>query len=382
MSTILIVDDQPHNTELLEAFLSPHGFGLIKASTGAEALDILAAGRVDLMLLDVMMAGMDGFEVTRRVRHDGVNALLPIILVTALRGTEDRIKGIDAGCDDFISKPIDRLELLARVRSLLKVKAYNDLLADYRKNLEAMVAARTEELSRAVERLKASSLETIYRLSTASEFSDEDTGLHLKRMSHYAAAVARQMRLSEVMVEAMLFASPLHDLGKIGVPDSILCKPGELDALEWEIMKQHTIIGARILKNSDADFIRLGEVIALHHHEKWDGTGYPHGLKALDIPQCARIAAIADVFDALTSRRAYKEPFSVERSLSIIREGRGTHFDPEVVDAFLSIEDEILTIKRQHHEDDEQSEELSELKVLWGQYADRHLSGREVHING
>ena len=341
---ILIVDDQPQNIELLEAYLAPQGYEIVTAKSGDEAFEKLSANPIHLMLLDVMMPGMDGFEVTRRVRRDNMHRLLPIILVTALRETEDRVKGIEAGCDDFISKPLDKMELLARVRSLLKVKAYNDLMANYRKMLEAEVVRRTEELRQALERVKAVSLDTIYRLSMASEYKDEDTGAHIKRMTLYAVAIARRMELDESIIETILYAAPMHDLGKIGIPDRILMKEARLDPEEWDIMKQHTVIGAKILKNSDAEFIRMGETIARHHHEKWDGTGYPDGLKGIEIPITCRIAAIADVFDALTSKRPYKKAFSVERSLAIIREGRGNHFDPDVVDAFLAIQDEIHAI--------------------------------------
>jgi putative two-component system response regulator len=178
----------------------------------------------------------------------------------------------------------------------------------------------------------------------ASEYKDEDTGAHIKRMTLYAVAIARRMELDESIIETILYAAPMHDLGKIGIPDRILMKEARLDPEEWDIMKQHTVIGAKILKNSDAEFIRMGETIARHHHEKWDGTGYPDGLKGIEIPITCRIAAIADVFDALTSKRPYKKAFSVERSLAIIREGRGNHFDPDVVDAFLAIQDEIHAI--------------------------------------
>ena len=365
---ILVVDDQPQNIELLEAYLVPQGYEIVKAANGEEALEKLSGNQIDLILLDVMMPGMDGFEVTRRVRQDDKTRLLPIILVTALRETEDRVKGIEAGCDDFISKPVDKMELLARVRSLLKVKAYNDLMSNYRKELESEVTSRTEELKRAFERIKAASLDTIYRLSMASEYKDEDTGAHIKRMSRYSAAVARRMGLDESTVETILYAAPMHDLGKIGIPDLILVKPAKLDPVEWEIMKLHTVIGAKILKGSDAEFIRLGETIAQYHHEKWDGSGYPNGLKGIEIPIAGRIAAIADVFDALTSKRPYKEPFSVEKSLAIIREGRGSHFDPDVVDAFFAIQDEILTIKKQYAEDNQQAFDIPELKALLQQY--------------
>jgi putative two-component system response regulator len=350
---ILVVDDQPQNIELLEAYLVPQGYEIVKAANGEEALGKLSDNQIDLILLDVKMPGMDGFEVTRRVRQDDKKRLLPIILVTALRETEDRVKGIEAGCDDFLSKPVDKMELLARVRSMLKVKAYNDLMSNYQKELESEVTGRTEELKHAFEKIKAASLETIYRLSMAAEYKDKETGAHIKRMSLYSAAVTRRMGLTESTIETILYAAPMHDLGKIGIPDLILMKPAKLDPVEWEIMKQHTVIGAKILQGSDAEFIRLGETIALSHHEKWDGSGYPNSLKGIEIPITGRITAIADVFDALTSKRPYKEPFSVEKSLAIIREGRGSHFDPDVADAFFAIQDEILTIKKQYDDDNQ-----------------------------
>jgi putative two-component system response regulator len=254
---ILVVDDQLQNIELLEAHLVPQGYEIVKAASGEEALGKLSGNQIDLILLDVMMPGMDGFEVTRRVRQDDNNRLLPIILVTALRETEDRVKGIEAGCDDFISKPVDKMELLARVRSLLKVKAYNDLMRNYQKELESEVTCRTVDLKHAFERIKAASLDTIYRLSMAAEYKDEDTGAHIKRMSRYSAAVARRIGLNDSTIETILYAAPMHDLGKIGIPDLILVKPAKLDPAEWEIMKLHTVIGAKILKGSDAEFIRL-----------------------------------------------------------------------------------------------------------------------------
>ena len=375
---ILVVDDQVQNIELLEAHLVPHGYEIIRAVNGEDALDKLSGNQIDLILLDIMMPGMDGFEVTRRVRQSKKNHLLPVILVTALWETEDRIKGIEAGCDDFISKPIDKLELLARIRSLLKVKDYNDLMLNYRTELESEVTARTAQLNQALLRLKTTSLDTIYRLSMASEYKDEDTGAHIKRMSRYSAAVARRMGLDENIIETILYAAPMHDLGKIGIPDQILMKPGKLDLAEWKIMKMHTVIGAKILQGSDAEFIKLGESIALSHHEKWDGSGYPNGDKGLEIPIAGRIVAIADVFDALTSKRPYKEPFSIEKSLAIVKEERGTHFDPNVVDAFFDIQDEILNIKKQYSEDNQKIIEFPNMEALLIQYS---LSDANTAVN-
>ncbi len=369
---ILVVDDQLQNIELLEAHLVPQGYEIVSATNGEEALEKLISNNIDLILLDVMMPGMNGFEVTRRIRQNTIHRLLPIILVTALYEKEDRIKGIDAGCDDFLSKPFDKTELLARVQSLLKVKAYNDLLRNYEKELELEVTKRTEELKHALEKIKTASIETVLRLSIAAEYRDEDTGAHLKRVSHYAVAVSRRMGMDKNDVESIFHAAPMHDLGKIGIPDQILVKPTKLDQTEWGIMKQHAVIGASILKGSNAEFIQLGATIALGHHEKWDGSGYPHNLKETAIPIACRIISIVDVFDALTSKRPYKEPFSVEKSLSIIKEGSGTHFDPDVVDAFFAVQEEILLIKKQYGDDVEEAIDLPELKALLRQYS-RHF---------
>ena len=365
---ILIIDDQVQNIELLEAYLAPEGYEIIKAFNGKDALNIIAANQIDLVLLDIMMPGIDGFEVIRRVRQGEKNRLLPIILVTALKEKEDRVKGIEAGCDDFISKPVDKLELLARVHSLLKVKAYNDLMLNYRTELESEVTARTQQLKQALQRIKTASLDTIYRLSMASEYKDEETGAHIKRVSRYSAAIARKMGMDENTVETILYAAPMHDLGKIGIPDQILMKRGKLDPAEWKIIKFHTVTGAKILHGADAEFIKLGEVIALSHHEKWDGSGYPNGEKGQQIPIAGRIVAIADVFDALTSKRPYKEAFPIEVSLAIVKQGSGTHFDPEVADAFFGIQDEIINIKKQHSEDNRNITEMTDLKALLVQH--------------
>ncbi len=233
---ILIVDDQPQNIELLEAHLAPQGYEIVMAANGVEALAKLSSDPIDLILLDVMMPGIDGFEVTRRVRQDNTHRLLPIILVTALRETEDRVKGIEAGCDDFISKPVDKSELLARVRSLLKVKAYNDLMNNYRKELEAEVTRRTEELNSALERMKLASLETIYRLSVASEFKDVDTCAHIKRMSSYAAAGVPGMGPDQRTFETIFHEAPTHDSGKIGIPEAALPKRAGPDLVQRIIL--------------------------------------------------------------------------------------------------------------------------------------------------
>ncbi len=348
---ILVVDDEKRNLLLMEALLIPLGYDVVMAQNGREALEKAKHTAPDLILLDIMMPIMDGFEAARSLKADEETGIIPIVMVTALQEVADRVKALKAGADDFLSKPVDETELSARVTSLLKVKAYNDHMRNYQKELEDEVAKRNKQLQSAFGKIKVASLDTIRRLSHAAEYKDEDTGTHILRMSNYAVTIARKMGLSEQPLASIMYAAPMHDIGKIGIPDKILLKPGKLDPDEWELIKQHTLIGGKVLGGSHAGFIRLGEIVALIHHEKWDGTGYPKGLKGKRIPLVGRIVAIADVFDALTSKRPYKEPFSLEKSFDIIREGRGTHFDPDVVDAFFASENELLAIKERYKDE-------------------------------
>lgn len=345
---ILVVDDEERNLRLMAAFLIPLGYEVLFAHDGEEAIEAVRSYCPDLLLLDIMMPKMDGYEVARRLKADDKTKIIPIVMVTALTEVESRVMALEVGADDFLSKPVDRTELRARVASLLKVKAYNDHMINYQNVLEEEVVRRLAELRQAFEKIKMASLDTIYRLSRTAEYKDEHTGTHILRMSNYSAIIARTMGLAERTVESILYAAPMHDIGKIGIPDRILLKPTTLDADEWAIMKQHTVIGGKILEASDAGVIRLGEIIALTHHEKWDGTGYPKGLRGNKIPLVGRIVAIVDVFDALIFKRPYKEAFSLEQSLGIIKEGRGTRFDPNVVDAFFAAEDKLLAIKEKY----------------------------------
>ncbi|KMY67336.1 chemotaxis protein CheY [Desulfocarbo indianensis] len=348
---VLVVDDEAFNRELLEDLLMPWGYQVTLAEDGESALEQVANDPPDVILLDVMMPGTDGFEVARRIKQDEATKGIPVVMVTALKAVEDRVKALQVGANDFLSKPVDKLELQATVASQMKIKAYHDFMKNYQAELETQVAKRTEELRHALDKLKQASLDTIMRLARAAEYKDEDTGAHILRMSSYGAAVARQMGLGEKVAQWILYAAPMHDVGKIGIPDNVLLKPDRLNPDEWEIMKTHTTIGGGILSGASAGYLKLAEIIALTHHERWDGAGYPHGFKGKETPLAGRIAAISDVFDALTSKRPYKEAFSIEKSFAIIREGRGTHFDPEVVDAFFAIEDEVLAIKEKHGDD-------------------------------
>jgi len=344
---ILIVEDDDVTRRVMERMLASMDCEVILAHDGEEALKKVKDTPPDVILLDIMMPRMDGFEVARRLKESEETKIIPVVMVTSLDEVEHRVKALEVGADDFLTKPVDKSELSARVQSLLKVKGYNDQMRNYQKELETEVAERTKQI-------KAASLETVYCLSRAAEYKDEDTGAHIQRMSHYSAAVARKMGIEEETVEAILYASPMHDIGKIGIPDSILLKPGKLLPSEWEIMKQHTTFGARILEGSETEFTKLAEIVALTHHEKWNGSGYPQGLKTTEIPLAGRITAIADVFDAMTSRRPYrKEPLSLEETFRLVKDGRGNHFDPEVVDAFFAAKEEILTIKEKYKDEGE-----------------------------
>ncbi len=344
---ILIVDDEKLNVDLIEAFLIPHGYEILRAYNGDEALEIIFKEQPDIVLLDVMMPGKNGFEVTEAVKNNPETIDIPVLLVTALSDRESRIRGVDAGADDFISKPIDKTLLIARVRSLLKIRAFNMLQKEYRKSLEKEVSKLTEDLQKMYDKLKQAYQDTIYRLSLAAEFKDEDTYNHIRRVGYISREVSKALGLDKNLQELIFFTAPMHDIGKIGIPDDILFKPAKLTKEEFEIMKQHTLIGAKILGGSDVDYLKTGAIIALNHHEKFDGSGYPNGLKGKEIPIEGRVVAIADVFDALTSRRPYKEPFPIDKSLKIILDSRGTHFDPDVVDAFFSVKNTILEIKEQ-----------------------------------
>ena len=341
---ILVVDDEPNNVTLLRVLLEKMGHQPVGAENAIQALKILDRS-FDLVLSDVMMPEMDGFTFVEAIRQNPETQELPVIMVTTLSEKQDRLRAVEAGANDFITKPIDYLELRVRVDSLLRLKANQDENRRYQEELAQMVAQRTEELHTALAALKNSSYDVIHILSTAAEFKDDETSAHIRRMSLYSSLIAAKLKLSSKQEELILYASPMHDVGKIGIPDSILMKPGKLDAQEWEIMKKHPEFGAEILSGSDSELIDRAREIALSHHEKWDGSGYPAGLAGDNIPLGGRICAVADVFDALTTRRVYKEAFSIQKSVGIMQEGRGRHFDPKVLDAFLDNLDEALEIK-------------------------------------
>jgi putative two-component system response regulator len=351
--TILVADDDARVRTGLADILSGEGYAVRQASNGEEALAEIRQGGIDVVLLDLHMPVMDGMEVIRAVKADPALSYIPIVIVTGSADIEARIEALGLGADDYLFKPPHVAEISARVRSLVQVKAYHDHLLNYQKELEERVQQRTmdltgalKELSAANDRLKRNSLNTIYCLSRAGEYKDEDTAAHVKRIGRYTRVLGRCLGFSEEEQEALLYATPMHDIGKIGIPDRVLLKPGKLDADEWELMKQHTVFGGRILSGIDDGFLEVARVIALSHHERWDGSGYPQGLSGKDIPRAARITAVADVFDALSSNRPYKHALSLERSAEIIVESSGSHFDPEIVRAFSRCQDEMFAIRR------------------------------------
>ncbi len=320
---ILVVDDEPANLKVMRQVLQEQ-YRLTFARSGQEALTRLEKDSVDLILLDIMMPGMTGFEVCQRLKESPETAAIPIIFVTALRDSIDEEKGFDLGGVDYIVKPIVPSIVRARVKthlSLVKVEA-----------------------------LRETQIDLIQRLGRAAEYKDNETGMHVQRMSYYAKTLAVAAGMDEDSAEELRMAATMHDIGKIGIPDNILLKPGKLDEQEFVHMKKHAEIGGNLLSNPRSSLIALAHTIAITHHEKWDGTGYPHGLSGEEIALEGRVAAIADVFDALTSVRPYKKAWSVEDAISFLQEQAGKHFDPALVPIFIEQLPKLLEIKQQFNE--------------------------------
>ena len=349
---ILIVDDALKNIQVLGTMLRKEGYQIQVAQNGLQALKVVETELPDLILLDVMMPQLDGFETCKLLKASERTKEIPIVFLTAKTETEYVIEGFDLGAVDYVTKPFNPTELLVRVNTHLT-------LYRLQQKLEQQVERRTAELRRALAELrkalqKATDAErrtykahqdTIQRLGIVAEYRDADTAAHIQRMSLYATLLAQRLNLSADEVELVRVASPVHDVGKIGIPEGTLLKPSKLDPDEWETMKRHTTIGAQMLEGSSSELLQAGEVIALTHHEKWDGSGYPNGLAGEDIPLWGRICAVADVFDSLTSKRPYKPAFSNEKALEIIKEGRGSHFEPQLVDLFIDNFDEVVSIQ-------------------------------------
>lgn len=361
---VMIIDDEPVNIKVVEKYLSLAGYRHFVTSTdAASAVSMALSERPDVIVLDVMMPAQSGLEILRNLRDDERLTHIPTIMLTASDNDQTRMEALEQGATDFLSKPVNAAELVVRVRNALLIKAQHDHLENYARDLSEQVRRRTAELV-------ASRLELIHCLARAAEYRDNETGRHVARVGRFAGIIARELKLDDDFVELIEHAAPLHDMGKVGIPDSILLKEGKLTPEEFEIMqrhcvygkrtcepmsfdewrtfKSHTFFGEMIMDARSSPIITMASQIALTHHERWDGGGYPLGLAGEDIPLAGRIVAVADVFDALSSKRPYKPAFPTERCFTIMREGRGTQFDPTVLDAFLSRRQEIVQIQMEY----------------------------------
>ena len=357
--TVLVVDDTPDNLSLMSGLLKD-SYKVKVANGGEKALKIAQTlPAPDLILLDIMMPGLDGYEVCRRLKDEPLTRDIPVIFLTAKSEVEDETRGLALGAVDYITKPISPPIVLARVRAQLSLKAAADFLRDQNDFLEQEVQSRTREVQ-AIQDV------TILAMASLAETRDSDTGNHIRRTQYYVKALAEHLkdhpRFGRVLVpetiERLFKSAPLHDIGKVGIPDRILLKPGRFEPHEFEIMKTHTTLGFEAIAHAEqslgtpVEFLTMAKEIALSHQEKWDGSGYPQGLTGDAIPVAARLMAVADVYDALISRRVYKAGMPHEKAVSIIAEGRGTHFDPDMVDAFLAIQDQFRAIALRYADSD------------------------------
>jgi putative two-component system response regulator len=358
-ASLLVVDDTPDNLSLMSGLLKD-SYKVKVANSGEKALKIAQSeAPPDLILLDIMMPEMDGYEVCRRLKLDARTRDIPIIFLTAKVQMEDERRGLELGAVDYLTKPVSPPIVLARVKNHLALKAQADFLRDKNDFLDAEVARRTREVM-AIQDV------TILAMASLAETRDSDTGNHIRRTQFYVKALAEQLKdhprfaaqLSADFIALLFKSAPLHDIGKVGIPDRILLKPGRFNAEEFEIMKTHTRLGKEAIEHAEeqlgmqVEFLNMAKEIAYSHQEKWDGTGYPEGLAGEAIPLPARLMAVADVYDALISRRVYKEGMPHERAVSIIIEGKGSHFDPDMVDAFVAIQSELQAIAQRFADSD------------------------------
>lgn len=343
---IVIVDDNPVNLKLMESLVKRANteYEPLTFQDSAEGLDWCLENIADLLIVDYMMPAPDGLEFIRRFRERPENVDLPVLMITADHEKETRYAALESGANDFLTKPIDNAEFRARLRNMMSLRRSQKALADRASWLAEKVAEATKVI---LDREH----EMITRLSRAAEFRDPETGAHIQRMSSYSQLIAQQLGLPQDEQELILRAAPMHDVGKIAIPDRILLKPGKLDEAEFTIMKTHAERGWEILRESKSHLLDVAAIIARSHHEKFDGSGYPMGIKGEDIPLHGRIVAVADVFDALTTERPYKKAWEIERALEYLHEGAGNHFDPLCVAAFVSRLDDALAIRARFQDD-------------------------------
>lgn len=363
MPRVLMVDDEPRVLAGFRRALLGRGLEceLREAGNGREALEVLRREPIDVVLSDVQMPGMDGLELLQAIRAETAWETVQVVIVTGLDARDQKARAIELGASDLLTKPVSTAELQARLRNALQLKAYQD-------DLRARNAVLEEEVRRRTTEIAASRAEVVFRLAKAAELRDEETGLHVVRVGCYCRTIAQTLDLGAAFCDTIFLAGPLHDVGKIGIPDEILLKPGKLDPGEWTVMRRHTQIGAAILSREPGAFeallsssgglrslveprpenpvLAMAADIAMAHHERWDGDGYPRGLAGNDIPLAARICAVADVYDALGSVRPYKPAYPEEQVLAIMADGRGSQFDPEVYDAFGDCLPELQALRR------------------------------------
>jgi len=361
---ILVVDDNEMNRDLLQRRLGQMQVRVEVAADGQQAIDMLEREAFDMVLLDIMMPGVNGYQVLEHIKGGKQLRHIPVVMISALDDVDSIVKCIELGADDYLTKPFNPVLLKARVNASLDRKRWHDKEQEYRRELQYYNQSLEERVNEQVEQISAAQLATIFAMSKLSESKDPDTGAHLERMREYckilAVHLSRQPRFQNIIdgefITSIYAASPLHDIGKVGIPDSILMKPDKLTAEEWEIMKQHPVIGANTLRAVLKQYprnpiIQAGVDIAESHHERWDGSGYPYRLEGENIPLSARILALADVYDALTSQRCYKDAFDHEHCRRLIIEGKGSHFDPLIVDAYVEIEDEFMRIRNEFQDE-------------------------------